>query len=240
MNKLRLLGAACAITLASTPVLASPVSIDISYTILNNDIANGDISGSYLSEFSVGDVIQASFVYDDDETLMVPDIAKIGAETEHAYEYTGTPGPYGASVINSSAAYSFDATFYGADVVDNLAITQTISDEINGKIALGTYDIFDVWGDTEDINNNIDEDWEVVIIADDANWFSDASVFPDSLPSSYTALLLGSDFDAMGNEIGRVVLAVDITVSSAPVPAAVWLFGSGLLGLVGVARRKKA
>jgi hypothetical protein len=25
-----------------------------------------------------------------------------------------------------------------------------------------------------------------------------------------------------------------------PVPAAVWLFGSGLLGLVGVARRKKA
>ena len=25
-----------------------------------------------------------------------------------------------------------------------------------------------------------------------------------------------------------------------PVPAAVWLFGSGLLGLVGIARRKKA
>ena len=29
-------------------------------------------------------------------------------------------------------------------------------------------------------------------------------------------------------------------VSSVPVPAAVWLFGSGLLGLVGLARRKKA
>ena len=29
-------------------------------------------------------------------------------------------------------------------------------------------------------------------------------------------------------------------ISSVPVPAAVWLFGSGLLGLVGVARRKKA
>ena len=29
------------------------------------------------------------------------------------------------------------------------------------------------------------------------------------------------------------------TVSSVPVPAAVWLFGSGLLGLVGVARRKR-
>ncbi len=30
------------------------------------------------------------------------------------------------------------------------------------------------------------------------------------------------------------------TMTVVPVPAAVWLFGSGLLGLVGVARRKKA
>ena len=29
-------------------------------------------------------------------------------------------------------------------------------------------------------------------------------------------------------------------VSAIPVPAAVWLFGSGLLGLVGVARRRKS
>jgi hypothetical protein len=29
-------------------------------------------------------------------------------------------------------------------------------------------------------------------------------------------------------------------VSAVPVPAAIWLFGSGLLGLIGVARRKKA
>ena len=33
---------------------------------------------------------------------------------------------------------------------------------------------------------------------------------------------------------------VDNITSAVPVPAAVWLFGSGLLGLVGVARRKKA
>lgn len=32
----------------------------------------------------------------------------------------------------------------------------------------------------------------------------------------------------------------NVTVSAVPVPAAVWLFGSGLLGLVGLARRKKA
>jgi hypothetical protein len=33
--------------------------------------------------------------------------------------------------------------------------------------------------------------------------------------------------------------AIDIGVAAVPVPAAVWLFGSGLLGLIGVARRKK-
>lgn len=31
-----------------------------------------------------------------------------------------------------------------------------------------------------------------------------------------------------------------LSVSSVPVPAAVWLFGSGLIGLIGLARRKKA
>ena len=31
-----------------------------------------------------------------------------------------------------------------------------------------------------------------------------------------------------------------VTASAVPIPAAVWLFGSGLLGLVGIARRKKA
>jgi len=42
----------------------------------------------------------------------------------------------------------------------------------------------------------------------------------------------------------RYLVNADITytydVAAVPVPAAVWLFGSGLLGLVGVARRKKA
>ena len=40
------------------------------------------------------------------------------------------------------------------------------------------------------------------------------------------------------------VLEVDVVAlsppSEVPVPSAVWLFGSGLLGLVGIARRKKA
>ena len=33
--------------------------------------------------------------------------------------------------------------------------------------------------------------------------------------------------------------SMNITVSAVPVPAAAWLFGSGIIGLIGVARRKK-
>lgn len=41
-----------------------------------------------------------------------------------------------------------------------------------------------------------------------------------------------------GNAVPVDYVAGQVTVSSVPVPAAVWLFGSGLLGLVGVARRR--
>jgi len=38
----------------------------------------------------------------------------------------------------------------------------------------------------------------------------------------------------------KQMFSIDATPSAVPVPAAVWLFGSGLIGLAGVAKRKKA
>lgn len=39
---------------------------------------------------------------------------------------------------------------------------------------------------------------------------------------------------------GATIDNVNLTVGAVPIPAAVWLFGSGLLGLIGVASRKNA
>jgi hypothetical protein len=59
----------------------------------------------------------------------------------------------------------------------------------------------------------------------------------------------GASFATLGFALGSYVSTltngsftdtVTVNVSAVPIPAAAWLFGSGLLGLVGIARRKKA
>lgn len=57
----------------------------------------------------------------------------------------------------------------------------------------------------------------------------------DSILFSGNTLTLISESSSRPDQV-RVITAV----SAVPVPAAVWLFGSGLLGFIGIARRKKA
>ena len=75
----------------------------------------------------------------------------------------------------------------------------------------------------------------------------------DSTQSVLSDESLPLDFDLADWSVGGRLLAIrplnstnitlgriDTIVSTVPVPGAIWLFGSGLLGLVGIARRKKA
>ncbi|GMQ84123.1 MAG: hypothetical protein BMS9Abin06_0883 [Gammaproteobacteria bacterium] len=77
---------------------------------------------------------------------------------------------------------------------------------------------------------------------------TDFMVYPDALtalatamPSTFTLSTAGmvgfsiNDLLPLGDNTG----GISLNVSAVPVPAAVWLFGSGLLGLVGVARRNR-
>lgn len=49
-----------------------------------------------------------------------------------------------------------------------------------------------------------------------------------------------SDCGGITTNTIRYITGGYVTTSAVPVPAAVWLFGSGLISLIGVARRKKA
>lgn len=61
------------------------------------------------------------------------------------------------------------------------------------------------------------------------------AVYYNVLAGPYVAFVAGNSSGAIGG-----AYAVLMTAQPVPVPAAAWLLGSGLLGLVGVARRKEA
>ena len=67
-------------------------------------------------------------------------------------------------------------------------------------------------------------------------YFGDTNASLLSSPDTY--LIVFDGLDAQERPIFGNTIAVDL--APVPVPAAVWLFGSGLLGLVGIARRKQS
>lgn len=86
-----------------------------------------------------------------------------------------------------------------------------------GSLLGGTFSGLEVFG----YGNDIDYDFE-----------SDLAFNSGSLMGSYTSGRIE------GLISGDIVEAKLGTVAVVPVPAAAWLFGTGLIGLVGVARRK--
>lgn len=66
-------------------------------------------------------------------------------------------------------------------------------------------------------------------LTDGTDWFMDTGT---------GSLLLGANTEIVNFDFGNSVIVADVTVSAVPLPAAVWLFGAGLVGLAGVARRK--
>jgi len=84
--------------------------------------------------------------------------------------------------------------------------------------------------------------------------FSFADFFLDESGTSLSLAILAETNVKVASDLGELFAVsfnvdnngdiltsiVEIPVSAVPVPAAVWLFGSGLIGLAGVARRRKA
>jgi hypothetical protein len=74
-----------------------------------------------------------------------------------------------------------------------------------------------------------------------SNGYWSATEFaPSSITAWYFDMRNGfQDYDLKPNGLSAwAVQSGDVSAARVPVPAAVWLFGSGLLGLIGVARRK--
>lgn len=94
------------------------------------------------------------------------------------------------------------------------------------------------WGNTTGGNNG---DWvEIFRGGPNDNWsFENIILGIDAADASSISIAFWADADNWATGKFDNVMVHGDRVSAVPVPAAAWLFGSGLLGLTGIARRRK-
>lgn len=147
--------------------------------------------------------------------------------------------------LNMPMHIDWDATGFLNAINEGLQVGDTISGTILKKDTTGD-GAFDTFIDVFSATPHSD-----VILS---NPLSPFFGFPleGSAPLAATSDSLGMGYDINGNYIGGTPFdgihglinigsgnsLTVISVSSVPVPAAAWLFGSGLVGLIGLARRK--
>lgn len=130
----------------------------------------------------------------------------------------GSLGNYSLAMFDSSVA-SF--TLNDALFIDTPS-TVKVSQAING-------DFQAINSSLNSITLGLTKDFVLAITNDNGiSWNSD---------SGYVDMGANA-FSVKFNNGDNSVLTVDIQPNPVPVPAAVWLFGTGLMGLVGVARRR--
>lgn len=99
-----------------------------------------------------------------------------------------------------------------------------------------------VFGEVKDVH-----EYQTELCHKRRSWrYSWASTVSATFTGVFTAVLVGTfpDFgtfrmDLMLVNTGQDITASSATVSAIPIPAAIWLFSSGLLGLIGIGIRKK-
>ena len=128
------------------------------------------------------------------------------------------------------AGYTGNFNNYTSDINDRAVIAELFN--LFGQTGVSCCDRSDGMFDDDDADTNISF---LYLIPELSPWESRVSISfnslsPDDVNWSST----------VGNDMGSWVYRDSNFISQVPIPAAVWLFGSGLLGLVGLAKRKKA
>ncbi len=260
---------ACFLTLVSGVTSASPAKFNIpgdfpgtfQIDFLGTDFklsgsSSGSLSTASIIQFSVGSETSAgSGIYNTSVSplgfsfLGFEPVAGLGFDVYGAGTGTGTfdttTGDWEINMptlfVNVSTDISGNVTTYGTRL-DFKLTTQNIFVPSAGGSLPGYWTTTatpmvidesspDPWGDLNLVAGGIVPNSADLVLAYDFGLIND-------IGNTYTNFLLDAnvwegvqyEFDIFGN---------DPLVSTVPVPAAVWLFGSGLLGLFGAAGRKK-
>jgi len=160
--------------------------------------------------------------------------------------------------------------YNGTDLIQEMPAVGTLYDSGGGSITIDEYFLGQNWGSNTQATNfmgntgawsgstgpgsaaDTDFDYDNEIAAMSADQIAVGLLFEwNNNPMAVLAIFECTGLGTVENPsmcVGVESVPMDngvfigstIAVNAVPVPPAVWLFGSGLLGLVGMARRKKA
>ena len=152
-----------------------------------------------------------------------------------AISWTGSGG------YTMSGTMIYNDSLIGTGAIDETDVDSLTIEGFLNNVSIGTWDLAD--GSTTTFNLNYDTDTQSFIVGGSStgtsgqtwNWQGDTGLgFISGSPNQ----LLSLD----GSNIPASVITTasgTLTATVVPVPAAAYLFGSGLVGLIGFARRKQ-
>lgn len=214
------------VMLSTISIFLASISLNVNATLVRVEYSAEVYYTDATADIPIGTTITGSYLYNVADDL----IQDLGAFTRHRF----SPSSSTKSLININGI-GYEDSYVDVNVADN-------------TLSGGRDEIF--FGAILSSINGTDWDWNLRL-RDTATGTVGQLVTDDSLPSIdfYNSFPLGSASPIppqaiiVGNVGNAFFVEAEVTALSAgvvPIPAAVWLFGSGLIGLIGVARRKKS
>ncbi len=168
-------------------------------------------------------------------------ISTLPSQSTPGADYNGVTIDLGFSSSRTINGTGSDlALFFLFDQINFNVINVTINDVTNTLTSSSFAAVMDLAG-TQQVGYNIP--WNGETVNDVLLTVAELDLTDFGLVSGATinslAITMTQDDVVDTIQVATLSLVGSLNTTAVPVPAAVWLFGSGLLGLVGVARRKK-
>jgi len=214
------------LSLAIAEVNAATISFTGTLGFIEED--NGS---SIYSDFSIGDSFNGGFIIGDSAS----DASSIDPIAPTATGYSFTGAPYGGAITDGSIVTVGVGSYVGIGDNDGMGDdTFFLNNLYDPDIPYDT--ISDTWDVSSD---NGTQSFGIILYSLDTDAFTglDYQVLPYALEQADYAVFYIEDTDSTGTTYLATGYLTSVTV--VPVPAAFWLFSSGLIGLIGLVRRKK-
>lgn len=213
------------------PTPASAATINFTGTLEFILIDNGS---SIYSGLSVGETFSGSFTYGNN----VSDASEVDISGPTLTNYIFTGPPFDGFITNGSITTTAENARIGIEDNDTIDDDAAIINSLYGAGSTTASAIADRWSVDTDINDN--QGFGIALFSLDTSLYSstDFQVFPPTLANSdFAYFALGED-NSLGDNIYGAVGRLS-SISVVPIPAAAWLFGTALIGFVGMSRRRK-